>query len=124
LFGRRVAPPYLWLALAGLVAIVVSRRVTRLAITGDSMAPTFVHGDHILVVRWRRPRRGDIVAARDPRHPERTIVKRVAHLERGGLVLLGDNPSASTDSRHFGPVDARLVRGLVVLTYVRSTRRR
>jgi nickel-type superoxide dismutase maturation protease len=50
------------------------------------------------------------------RRPDRTttrIIKRLADIEDGGLVLLGDNPGASTDSRQFGVVPRRLLIGVV-----------
>jgi signal peptidase I len=39
---------------------------------------------------------------------------------RGRLVLLGDNPSASLDSRQYGFFDRRSVRGVVVCKLVRG----
>lgn len=39
------------------------------------------------------------------------MVKRVAFVEDGRVVVLGDAPEASTDSRTFGPVAVTLVVG-------------
>ena len=53
-----------------------------------------------------RLRAGDVVVARRPDRPEVEMIKRIAAIDEAGRVfLLGDNPSASTDSRHFGPVE-------------------
>jgi nickel-type superoxide dismutase maturation protease len=97
----------------------------RLAVEGDSMAPTFEPDDRLLALRLRGPLRralvrpGAVVVASDPRAPARVLVKRVASVSPAGVVtLLGDNPSSSTDSRTFGPVDRRSVRALVVRRYV------
>ena len=88
------------------------------AVDGASMRPALEPGDRLLVVRRRRYRPGDVVAARDPREPARTIVKRVASVEPDGrLVLHGDDPAASTDSRAFGPVERRHVVGRAVYRY-------
>jgi nickel-type superoxide dismutase maturation protease len=96
----------------------------RVVVDGGSMRPALEPGDRLLVLPWRRPRPGDVVAASDPRLPARTIVKRVAEVRPdGSLVLLGDAPDASTDSRTFGPVPRRLVRGRAVWRYLPPERR-
>lgn len=96
--------------------------LTRLVVNGDSMVPTLLSGDRVLVLSglgpWRPPLRvGDLVAVTDPRDPRRVLVKRVAGLEAGGVVVRGDNDVASTDSRHFGPVPSETVRGRVIYRY-------
>jgi len=80
------------------------------------MAPTLKPGDWLLVdpvafVR-RPPRPGQLVVATDPRMPRRELVKRVAAVDLDGrLLLAGDARDASTDSRTFGAIDPRSVRG-------------
>ncbi len=81
------------------------------------MRPALEPGDRLVVVRGGRPRRGQVVALADPRRPDRLVVKRVADVSAAGVVVLGDNPAASTDSRHFGPVPPAAVRGRVVYRY-------
>lgn len=81
------------------------------------MLPTLRAGDHVIAVR-RRLRAGDIAAVRDPRHPARTIVKRVESVAADGSVTVaGDNPEWSTDSRHFGAVPRSLIVGRVIYRY-------
>jgi nickel-type superoxide dismutase maturation protease len=92
-------------------------RPTRLEVVGDSMLPTLLPGDRLLVVA-RRPRRGDLVAVPDPREHSRLLIKRVVDVSAaGGVVVRGDNPAASTDSRDFGPVPASSVAGVAVYRY-------
>ena len=79
------------------------------------MRPTLRPGDRVLAVRCRRPRPGDLVVLADPRVPARTLVKRVAAVGPDGIAVVGDTPSASTDSRTFGPVPS--VWGRVVYRY-------
>jgi type IV secretory pathway protease TraF len=62
-------------------------------------------------------RPGDIVAASDPRQPERSLLKRVVDVGQEGVFLLGDNPEHSTDSRQFGPVPMASVRGKAIYRY-------
>ncbi len=97
-------------------------RPRRVVVRGGSMTPTLQAGDHLLVVRSRRARPGEIVALVDPREPERVLVKRVAQVGPSGLAVLGDNAAASTDSRHFGPVPASSLLGRVRYRYAPADR--
>jgi type IV secretory pathway protease TraF len=102
------------------------------------MAPTLLPGDGVLVLQGFGPLRptirvGDVVALVDPRDDrtrapggvprERIMIKRVAGFDGGGVVVRGDNEAASTDSRHFGPVSRRALRGRVVYRYHPESRR-
>lgn len=88
----------------------------RTAVKGNSMAPTLLPGDWLLVdpdaYRDAPPARGCIVLLQDPCEPARLLVKRVADSHADGrLDVRGDASRASTDSRTFGPVDPRSVEG-------------
>jgi nickel-type superoxide dismutase maturation protease len=72
------------------------------------MLPTLAEGDWVLALRGPRVGVGDVVVLEHPLHAGMLLVKRVAALGPAGFWVLGDNPGASTDSRHFGPV-ARVV---------------
>jgi phage repressor protein C with HTH and peptisase S24 domain len=82
------------------------------------MAPVLRPGDRLLVDYRRRPRPGDVVAAR---FPDGTLaVKRVASARSTragdpGWWLLSDNPAEGVDSRHRGPVADEAVLGVVRL---------
>jgi nickel-type superoxide dismutase maturation protease len=102
------------LALAVTAVVLRPRRVV---VEGRSMEPTLAPGDRLLVRRARRVRAGDVVAVRDPRGARRVLVKRVSAVLDDEIVVRGDNPSASTDSRTFGPVPASAVLGRVVRCY-------
>ena len=81
------------------------------------MLPTLRPGDRLLVARTRRPRAGDLVVIRDPRSSDRMLCKRVVRADSRHVVVSGDNPEASTDSRAFGPVPDEWVVGLVLRRY-------
>ncbi len=83
-------------------------------VEGYSMWPTLVKGDKVLVYRWAKIRKGDIVVAS---LPTREFVKRVARIDGKDYFLEGDNKKFSTDSRHFGPVRKQSIVGKVVLKY-------
>ena len=122
------SPPGLYRLVAGLLtggvaAACVLRRVRRVEVDGDSMRPTLVPGDRLVVLAGRRARVGDLVTLPDPRAPDREVVKRVARVAGGTVEVTGDNPGASTDSRTFGPVPASSIGGRVVYRYLPVDRR-
>lgn len=83
-------------------------------VVGDSMQPTLAHGDIVIAVR-KKPKIGNIVIARNE---GREVIKRVKRITSPTLVyLLGDNAEKSTDSRHYGNVDATSLLGVVIKTY-------
>lgn len=94
------------------------------------MVPALQPGDRLaalrlprLLPRWIRyqfVRPGAVVVVRDPRGGGRILVKRVATVGAGGtegVVVLGDAPGASTDSRTFGPVASTDVLAVAVYRY-------
>ncbi len=118
----QAAAPLLLGAAAGAgVWLAFLRRFERYAVTGASMEPALVDGDWLIVdtaaYRRRAPRPGEIVMAKDPRLPERTLVKRVERQMPAGWWLLGDNADASSDSRIFGAVPDELLLGRLVCRY-------
>jgi nickel-type superoxide dismutase maturation protease len=111
-------------SLIACAAWLVWRRFERVEVSGLSMAPSLQPGDRVLVWKTRSVRRGDIVTASDPRHPARSVLKRVADIAQDRLFLLGDNPEQSTDSRQFGAVPIRSVRGKAIYRYAPAARAR
>ena len=88
----------------------------RVGVAGASMIPNLYPGDEILfntrAYQQFVPQVGDIVVASRPDRPEITMIKRVAAIKGDGrLILLGDNPASSTDSRFFGPVAPQNILG-------------
>lgn len=91
------------------------------AVGGRSMEPGLQQGDRVLVDRWtyrqRPPQVGEVVLVLGP--GARPLVKRAARVEPSAdaVWVLGDNASASNDSRRFGGVPLASVRGRVVFRY-------
>lgn len=92
-------------------------------VRGDSMAPTLLPGDRLLVesrsYQHRAPRPGEVVLAADPRETERELIKRVAAVDEESYAvdLRGDAPDASTDSREFGAVPLASIRWRAAFRY-------
>ena len=101
---------------------VVVLRPRRVTVQGMSMEPTLAPGDRLLVVRASRPRPGDLIVVRPPGDSRRVLVKRVSAVLGDEVVVRGDNPVASTDSRDFGPVPREAVVGRVVRRYAPAWR--
>jgi nickel-type superoxide dismutase maturation protease len=114
------------IAVAGVLAAVALWRPFRVAAEGTSMVPVVMPGDYLVGVRTRRLRPGDLVVVEHPRRPGFEMVKRLAgmpgddvggrRLAPGEHWVLGTG-DASTDSRTFGPVSIRSIRGVVKVRY-------
>ena len=86
------------------------------------MAPSVSPRERVVVNKlaylFSRPQPGDLVVVRDLRQPDRLLLKRIdCRAADGGWLVLGDNPSASTDSRAFGPVRREHIIGKVWFRY-------
>lgn len=98
-------------------------------VQGSSMTPNFQNGDYLIIdeitYQFREPERGEVVVFRYPKNPSQFFIKRIAGLSGetiGGIILaqdeyyvLGDNSSASSDSRYWGPVKSNLIIGRAIL---------
>ncbi len=96
----------------------------RVEVQGPSMLPTYVPGERLVAVRrWRPVRVGDVVVVRGPRDETYLLLKRCVERVGRTLVLRGDNPEFSTDSRDFGSVPVRDVVWLIPGSRPRGPRR-
>ncbi len=88
---------------------------------GESMQPTLLDGDEVLVAAYgrRAPQRGDVVLLQHPLHSDVRVIKRVASLEADRVFVQGDNPAQSTDSRSFGGVPRSNILGRITLVLPR-----
>lgn len=68
-------------------------------VTGESMRPGFRPNQVVLAVAFRRPKVGTVVIVE---HEGIEKIKRLIQVRPNEIYIVGDNPAASTDSRHFG----------------------
>lgn len=104
----------IWIALGVGAGVAARRWLDVVEVRGNSMGPALQSGDRLLVAR-ARPHPGAIVLAPDPRRPTRELIKRVHALGPDGVILRGDNASASTDGRTFGTIPRDEVTWRVIL---------
>jgi signal peptidase I len=125
-----------WLAVLafalGATTLLLRTGYVAVRVDGVSMEPTLRPGDRVLVRRMRphRLRRGQVVVFAHPGGDTPYLVKRAVALPgdpvpplpglagsrvpAGSLVVLGDNPHASFDSRQAGYFAADTLLGVVV----------
>jgi nickel-type superoxide dismutase maturation protease len=80
----------------------IGGRIGIAVVRGDSMEPTLSAGDRLLVSYGARVRPGQVVVARFP--DDTLVIKRASERRGPRWWLVGDNPDASTDSRHRGAI--------------------
>lgn len=87
--------------------------ISRFVVRGNSMFPTLKPGQTVITFNWFiNTKPGDIVVAWVK---ERLVIKRVGQIKKGSLFLTGDNLKESTDSRNWGEVLGKDLKGKVVL---------
>jgi len=98
-----------------------------IAVSGDSMSPTYNDGDWLLFRRLSRVEMngaqrlvGKVVVIERESYPGILLIKRVMRADENGLWVEGDNKEASTDSRTWGVITPQEVVGLVALRYKRN----
>ncbi len=80
------------------------------------MLPTLEPGWFVLMDPSRALAEGQIVVALHPGQSSTVVVKRVQRiLEDASLWVLSDNVDCGNDSRHFGPIQAGEVLGVVTM---------
>jgi|SRR4051812_36210487 nickel-type superoxide dismutase maturation protease len=81
-------------------------------IEGESMSPTLIEGDLVLVNYEAELKPGDIVLAKHPFEEGEKLLKRIWKITPDGkYFLIGDNLPKSTDSRIFGELPASDILG-------------
>ena len=81
----------------------------RVRVLGNSMTPTLLAGDWLLVRHGAPVRPGAIVLARFRSRPDLAVIKRAIAESDGGWLLGSDNPGAGSDSRQYGPAEVHAV---------------
>ncbi|MEU2281573.1 S26 family signal peptidase [Streptomyces sp. NPDC013178] len=130
--------------LTGCLARLLGRHLVLVTVRGRSMEPTYYNRDRVLVARGTTALRDRVVVVADPHEEEGFLIKRVLatpgdpvprdrvpalsrvpeqQVPSGKLVLLGDNPDQSLDSRQIGYFSGSGVLGSVLLRVFRHPHR-
>ena len=114
---RLIHPPLPAAGLNDLLLFFCGRR-RLMRVEGRSMWPTLSPGDRVLLRPLQSnadlPERGSIVVTRHPHRPDQRLIKRLVDVdEHESMLLLGDHPDQSTDSRQFGPIARGFLIGAV-----------
>ncbi len=97
------------------IALLLFNYRTRYRVEGDSMTPSLMPGDQVLIDGNAEIAAGDIVVARHPFKKNLEMIKRVSEIDADEkYFLISDNPAGSSDSRSFGPVPRGGIIGKVV----------
>ena len=89
------------------------------------MWPTLAPGDRVLLKPLRAqaplPEPGTIVISRHPFRPSHHLIKRLVGVDvSGAMILQGDHPAKSTDSRQLGAIPRDCLIGMVTVTIQRD----
>jgi len=109
------------------MARLPSRAFRTIAVSGNSMSPTYNDGDWLLlktIVRVDAQRAlgfiGKVVVIERESYPGILLIKRVRRVDANQVWVEGDNSDASTDSREWGAITPEEIVGRVVARYKRA----
>ncbi len=84
---------------------------------GDSMLPSLYPGDLLIYKPFNYKnctlKEGYLIIVKHPRKKELLLVKRIFSIKPNGIELRGDNSSESIDSREFGLINYKQIKGIV-----------
>lgn len=107
----------IFIAIVYLISLIV-RKFEFIIVNGESMLPTFIDGQVILLYKTSKIEAGDIVVATDHSVCDKTMVKRVLCIryigEEKRYWLEGDNKNNSYDSRNYGYLKADAIEGKII----------
>ncbi|MFY9326292.1 MAG: S26 family signal peptidase [Candidatus Nanopelagicales bacterium] len=92
----------------------MAKKYIPVRVLGDSMRPTVLTGDFLMVKRTLQYRIGDLVVVQ---LAEQQLVKRIVDANAEQVWLSGDNVKASDDSRKFGWIEKNQIVGKVLFRY-------
>ena len=95
-------------------------KIGTVAVSGESMMPTYRSGDWLVVAWGGRFKIGDVVLVEREDRPGVFLIKRLERWEGSNYWVEGDNKSISTDSREWGFIGQSEIVGRVVFRVRKS----
>lgn len=81
-------------------------------VLGSSMLPNYHDGQLVVFVLYRSPKVNDVVLFE---HDKKEKIKRIISIHNHTEVKVqGDNSLQSTDSRHFGVINKKTIKGIAI----------
>lgn len=109
------------------MASLPSRVFKTIAVSGNSMCPTYNDGDWLILKRFvrfdaKRLERfvGKVVVIERQSYPGILYIKRLKSVDGNQVWVEGDNQDGSTDSRQWGALTPDEITGLVFFRYHRA----
>ncbi len=96
------------------------RRLGTVAVAGESMAPTYMAGDWLVVFWGGAFRRGQVVLVERENQPGVFLLKRVVGPLEEKIWVEGDNKAESTDSRHWGAISQDEIVASVLFRFMKA----
>ncbi|MBI3428962.1 MAG: S26 family signal peptidase [Actinobacteria bacterium] len=90
------------------------------AVSGESMVPTYRSGDWLVVAWGARFKIGDVILVEREDRPGVFLIKRLERSEGSKYWVEGDNKLISTDSREWGFIDQNEIVGRVIFRVRKS----
>lgn len=100
------------------------RKLGTVAVAGDSMAPTYMAGDWLVVFWGGAFRRGQVVLVERENQPGVFLLKRVVGPLEEKIWVEGDNKAESTDSRQWGAISQDEIVASVLFRFMKAGSRR
>jgi signal peptidase I len=94
------------------------------AVAGDSMAPTYIAGDWLVVIWGGVSQPGDVVLIERENQPGVFLLKRVIGPMEERIWVEGDNKEESTDSRQWGAISQDEIIASVLFRFKKAGSRR
>ena len=90
------------------------------AVSGESMMPTYRSGDWLVVAWGAQFKIGDVILVEREERPGLFLIKRLERSEGSNYWVEGDNKSISTDSREWGFIGPNEIVGRVLFRVRKS----
>lgn len=96
-----------FIAIAAILVVIVRQYIIQpFIVNGDSMVPTFINGQYLIIdeltYNFREPERGEVIVFRYPNDPEQFFIKRIIGLPGETVIIRNNTVSVKENSNDEG----------------------